>query len=96
MASGLGRSRARSVAGLGAPAKVVYERPGLSSEEIEELHEAFNLFDTDGTGEIDPQELKQAMQSLGYDVKNQMVYQVGRRSHRRRRGQLTRNSATGP
>ncbi|CEO95687.1 EF-hand domain-containing protein [Plasmodiophora brassicae] len=76
MASGLGRSRARSVAGLGAPAKVVYERPGLSSEEIEELHEAFNLFDTDGTGEIDPQELKQAMQSLGYDVKNQMVYQV--------------------
>jgi Ca2+-binding EF-hand superfamily protein len=60
----------------GASAKPVYERPGLSAEEIEELHEAFNLFDVDGSGEIDPQELKQAMQSLGYDVKNQMVYQV--------------------
>lgn len=58
------------------PDKVVYERPGLSSEEIDELHEAFKLFDADGTGEIDPQELKRAMQSLGYDVKNQMVYQV--------------------
>ncbi|CAN0491822.1 unnamed protein product, partial [Hapterophycus canaliculatus] len=24
-----------------------YERPGLSEEEIEEIREAFNLFDTD-------------------------------------------------
>lgn len=28
-----------------------YERPGLSEEEIEEIREAFNLFDTDGSGE---------------------------------------------
>ena len=27
-----------------------YERPGLSKEEIEEIREAFNLFDTDGSG----------------------------------------------
>ena len=27
-----------------------YERPGLSEEEIEEIREAFNLFDTDGSG----------------------------------------------
>ena len=31
-----------------------YERPGLSEEEIEEIREAFNLFDTDGSGTIDP------------------------------------------
>jgi hypothetical protein len=31
------------------PAKS-YERPGLSEEEIEEIREAFNLFDTDGSG----------------------------------------------
>ena len=42
-----------------------YERPGLSEEEIEEIREAFNLFDTDGSGTIDPKELKAAMQSLG-------------------------------
>jgi len=43
------------------PAKT-YERPGLSEEEIEEIREAFNLFDTDGSGTIDPKELKAAMQ----------------------------------
>lgn len=26
------------------------ERPGLSEEEIEEIREAFNLFDADGSG----------------------------------------------
>ena len=52
------------------------ERPGLSEEEIEEIREAFNLFDTDGSGTIDPKELKAAMQSLGFEAKNQTIYQV--------------------
>jgi len=52
----------------------VYERPGLSQEEIEELQEAFNLFDTDGSGTIDSSELKAAMESLGYKQKNKMVH----------------------
>lgn len=30
------------------------ERPGLTEDEIEELREAFNLFDTEATGKIDP------------------------------------------
>lgn len=29
-------------------------RPGLTEDEIEELKEAFNLFDTEATGKIDP------------------------------------------
>ena len=37
------------------------ERPGLTEDEIEEIREAFNLFDTDGSGSIDPRELKAAM-----------------------------------
>jgi hypothetical protein len=57
------------------PAKT-YERPGLSEEEIEEIREAFNLFDTDGSGTIDPKELKAAMQSLGFEAKNQTIYQM--------------------
>eukprot|EP01084_Bolivina_argentea_P238197 400185_1 len=53
-----------------------YERPGLSEEEIEEIREAFNLFDTDGSGTIDPKELKATMQSLGFEAKNQTIYQM--------------------
>jgi len=49
------------------------ERPGLTDEEIEEIREAFNLFDTDGSGSIDPKELKAAMQSLGFESKNATI-----------------------
>ncbi len=53
-----------------------YERPGLTEDEIEEIKEAFDLFDTDGTGTIDPKELKSAMQSLGFEAKNQTIFQM--------------------
>ena len=42
-------SRSARPAGNKRAAKT-YERPGLSEEEIEEIREAFNLFDTDGSG----------------------------------------------
>ncbi|CCI10237.1 hypothetical protein ABG067_006816 [Albugo candida] len=58
------------------PEKKVYERPGITQDEIEEIREAFNLFDTDGSGTIDPKELKSAMQSLGFEAKNQIIYQM--------------------
>lgn len=31
-----------------------YERPGISAEEVLEIREAFELFDYEGTGSIDP------------------------------------------
>ena len=37
------------------------ESPGLSSEEVDEIKQKFDLFDTNGTGKIDPKELKAAM-----------------------------------
>lgn len=40
-------------AGKGLGKKKI-ERPGLTEDEIEELREAFNLFDTEATGKIDP------------------------------------------
>ena len=52
------------------------ERPGLSSEEVDEIRQAFDLFDTNGTGKIDPKELKAAMQSLGFDSKNPTIFQL--------------------
>ena len=53
-----------------------YARPGLTEDEVEEIKEAFDLFDTDGSGSIDPKELRAAMQSLGFEAKNQTIYQM--------------------
>lgn len=41
----------------------------LDDEQKEEIREAFNLFDTDGSGTIDARELKAAMRALGFQVK---------------------------
>jgi len=49
---------------------------GLTDEEIEEIREAFAMFDTEGTGTIDPRELKAAMHSLGFEKKSPTVYEM--------------------
>merc|ERR1719379_2008070 len=56
--------------------KLTYDKPGLTEDEIEEIREAFNLFDTDGSGTIDPGELKAAMRSLGFETKNPTIFQM--------------------
>ena len=50
-----------------------YEKNGLTYEEVQEIKEAFDLFDTDKTGEIDTNELKQALSNLGIDARNQTL-----------------------
>lgn len=40
-----------------------YERPGLTEEEVLEIKEAFDLFDTDGGGSIDPKGTSLDMQN---------------------------------
>ena len=71
-------SNAQRGAGFGGNRSPVrrrtFERPGLTDDEIEEIKEAFALFDTDGSGVIDPKELKAAMQSLGFEKKNPTIY----------------------
>jgi centrin-1 len=52
------------------------KKSGLTHDEIEEIRQAFELFDTNNTGKIDPKELKAAMQSLGFDQKNPTIYQL--------------------
>merc|ERR1719408_575441 len=68
-------SRARPASGP-ARRKLTYEKPGLTEDEVDEIREAFNLFDTDGSGQIDPRELKAAMQSLGFETKNPTIFQM--------------------
>merc|ERR1712005_61023 len=43
----------------------------LSEEQLDEIREAFNLFDNDQSGAIDVRELKAAMRALGFEVKNE-------------------------
>merc|ERR1712072_40876 len=45
----------------------------MSADQKKEVKEAFDLFDTDGSGAIDAKELKVAMQSLGFEPTNQEI-----------------------
>merc|ERR1711907_797029 len=47
-------------------------KPGqLTEEQMDEIREAFGLFDSDASGQIDIRELKAAMRALGFEVKNE-------------------------
>ena len=56
--------------------KKITARNGLSDDEVDELRQAFELFDTKNTGKIDPKELKASMQALGYDTRNPALYGI--------------------
>jgi centrin-1 len=49
------------------------QKQGLDDEQIEELREAFNLFDTEHSSTIDARELKAALRALGFEVKKEDV-----------------------
>merc|ERR1711990_1324073 len=53
---------------MGRPGK---KKVGLSEEQVEEIREAFTLFDSDASGAIDVRELKAAMRALGFEIKNE-------------------------
>lgn len=58
-----------------------YEQPGLSEDEVKEIREAFDLFDTDGSGSIDRKELNAAMQSLGFEGMSQKSGEMNEEDH---------------
>jgi len=45
----------------------------LTAEQKHEIREAFDLFDTDGTGKIDVKELKVTMRALGFEPKKEDI-----------------------
>ena len=45
----------------------------LTEEQKQEIREAFDLFDTDGSGSIDAKELKVAMRALGFEPKREEI-----------------------
>ena len=48
----------------------------LPREEVLEIRAAFQIFDDDGSGILDPSELKQAFIDLGFTGQNKFVYQI--------------------
>merc|ERR1712139_471623 len=48
-------------------------RTDLTEEQKQEIREAFDLFDTDGSGAIDAKELKVAMRALGFVPKKDEI-----------------------
>ena len=63
-------------------------RKALTEEQKQELREAFDLFDTERTGQIDYHELKVAMRSLGFEVKKAEVLQLMEQHDVARRGTI--------
>ena len=51
-------------------------RQNISSEENEDLRQAFDLFDIKENGKIDPSEIKETMRQLGFDAKNPTIYKI--------------------
>ena len=48
----------------------------ISTEENEDLRQAFDLFDINENGKIDPSEIKETMKQLGFDTKNPTIYKI--------------------
>ena len=53
-----------------------YVSENVSAEEVKEIKGAFDIFDSDGSGIVDPVELKNAFVSLGFAATNKFVYKI--------------------
>merc|ERR1712166_299998 len=51
-------------------------KKGVTDEMRAEIREAFELFDTDGSGSIDSKELKVAMRALGFEPKKEEIIKM--------------------
>jgi centrin-1 len=59
-----------------AQSRAEVKKQQFSEEQIEEIREAFNLFDTDGSGSIDYKELKAAMRALGFETSKGEMHKI--------------------
>merc|ERR1711937_304090 len=53
-----------------------YATMTIPVEEVRDIKTAFDIFDGDLSGVVDPQELKQAFVDLGFGGQNKFVYQI--------------------
>ena len=70
------------------PSRPLARRAELSTEQQEEIREAFELFDNDGAGSVERRDLKVLLRALGFDPRREHVTRllsqvgVGPRAHR--------------
>ena len=48
----------------------------LTSAQLQEIKEVFNLFDTDGSGSMDPSEMRIVMRALGFNPTKEEVWDL--------------------
>ena len=86
-ASNMSSSRSDSFP-LGGDSEVA----ALTPDQLEEIQEAFKLYDTDDSGTIDADELKVAMRAMGFEPKRdevrRMIQESDRVSHMQHCGRL--------
>ena len=68
--------------------KQIKKRTELTEEQKQEIKEAFDLFDTDGSGAIDAKELKVAMRALGFEPKKEEVKKMMSEADREGTGRI--------
>lgn len=66
----------RRLGGSTAKASAAGKPKELTEEQRQEIKEAFDLFDTDGSGSIDAKELKVAMRALGFEPKKEEIQKM--------------------
>ena len=64
-----------------APAKKAFAAEDYASltipvEEVKDIKTAFDIFDNDASGVVDPLELKVAFEKLGFGGSNKFIYQI--------------------
>ena len=53
-----------------------YVKSGCTVRDVEMWKEVFDLFDIDGNGSLTPMNIRNAMQTLGYNAKRQIIFQI--------------------
>merc|ERR1711998_1833 len=69
----MGNRRRKMARGRAGADKRAAELKTLTDEQKSELREAFDLFDTDGSGAVDSAELYTAMKALGFESKKEEI-----------------------
>jgi centrin-1 len=65
------RSVSKSASTKAVPTKAIPPK-----DDLEELRNAFEIFDVNGNGKVDVKELKYTLEQLGYDTKNPAIYKL--------------------
>ena len=52
------------------------QKNSKEDSDLEEIRKGFEMFDTDGTGLVNPSEIKEAMESMNLPEKNPFIYEI--------------------